>query len=313
MTQNGTASICAKRQPANIESAPSRLFPADGTLAPDLEPDALVHAYTSLMRNAATNEWTDPDRNWYLRGKITGVQYCRSPYFSHGFLILPVFDEAGTKQGSIFLERLAEGGPGRRLLDPLKPAGVPAYDRCLVAPDVTAAMGKYYEVHWFKLEKSLSPQEVICAAMTVSKTWEKYWLHKQNCFFFAAAVIEALCRRAAHIRPTVPTLEPLRCDIAPPPAAPDIAFWIFRQRFNGQIQDLRRRPDLLAPAPFGHQEGQTRPTPAPAPAVFIPSHEDNAPDAGDVELAVSEELRREWREEIDTAWGRDTRRWSLYV
>jgi hypothetical protein len=111
------------------------------------------------------------------------MQYCRNPYFSHGFLILPVVDEAGTKKGSILPERFAEGGPGRRLLYPLKPAGVPAYDRCLVAPDVTAAIGKYHQVHCFKLEKSLSPQEVLCAAMAASKTWETYWLHKQNCFF----------------------------------------------------------------------------------------------------------------------------------
>jgi hypothetical protein len=136
-----------KRQPAHIESVPSLFVPADKTLVRDLEPAALMHSYTSLVGKAATKEFTDLDRNWYLRGKITGVQYCRNPYFSHGFLILPVVDEAGTKKGSILLERFAEGGPGRRLLDPLKPAGVPAYDRCLVAPDVTAAIGKYHQVH----------------------------------------------------------------------------------------------------------------------------------------------------------------------
>jgi hypothetical protein len=59
-------------------------------------------------------------------------------------------------------------------------------------------MGKYYQVHWFKLEKSLLPQELLCAAMAVGKTWGTYWLHKQNCFFFAAAIIEALSAGCSH-------------------------------------------------------------------------------------------------------------------
>ncbi|KAJ6496249.1 hypothetical protein C8R45DRAFT_1132286 [Mycena sanguinolenta] len=181
--------------------------------------------------------------------------------------------------------------------------------------NITTAVGNYSEVHSFQLQKPLAPEEVLCTAMVVSRTWETYWLHKQNCYFFSAAVVEALCRRAAYTEPNVPTLEPLNCDVTHPPAAPDIAFRIFRQPFSRQTSALIREESNRRIRLF-HSELRDRiqvlREPSTNLAMSISSNEDNAPDNSEAELADSEEQKQRWRDEIDASWGRATRQWSLY-
>ncbi|KAJ7446640.1 hypothetical protein B0H11DRAFT_2248713 [Mycena galericulata] len=147
--------------------------------------------------------------NWFLRGYISRIRYCRRPYLNfHGFLVAPVtimLPNGEEKDIAHFiLERFAEGGRIEGLWSAFE--AVPADDQAFICEGARPNLGNIVAVAVVPLPHRLSHMELVAVVQTVYGRWKKYSLFRKNCYWLCATLLDALHLRASGT--SVPTSPP---------------------------------------------------------------------------------------------------------
>jgi hypothetical protein len=163
-----------------------------------------------LPQRAAARESGQPGsaNNWFIRGYISRILYCRFPYLKlHGFLIVPItimLGNAEEKDVAFFvLERFAAGGRVEGFRKAFH--SVPANDQAFICEGAHPNHGNVVPVAVVPLPHRLTPLEVLAVVKTVCDAWGKYSLGK-NCYWLCATLLDALHLRASGT--SVPTSPP---------------------------------------------------------------------------------------------------------